>query len=287
VRVDAWGTESHYRTFVARWRGGVLNVISVGALGFLLVPLLIVVVISFSSAPYLSFPPPGFSLRWYRNFFYADETWLAAAWVSVRVAFCAMVAATVLGTALAFPLSRRQFRGRSFVEWLVLAPMIVPVIVSAVAFYGFFAPLKAVGSLAVLMVAHTVLALPFVVLYVSPAVRTFDERLEQAAMSLGAGPFYTLRRVTLPLIAPAVFSGALVAFLTSFDEVVVALFLSGLNPTLPKRMWDDIRLEINPTIAAVSTLLVAVTVLLFVLLAVLRAASRRRTSGDASPVGNL
>jgi len=196
---------------------------------------------------------------------------------SVEVAALTTLAATTLGTAAALAL-RRPFRGRAVVSLVVLAPMVVPVIIVAIGIYGLYARLQLVGTLAGLVLAHTVLALPFVVIVVTATLRGFDETLELAAQNLGAGRWQTFRRITLPLIRPGVIAGALLAFITSFDEVVVAIFVSGSRqPTLPKQMWDGIRTEIDPTVAAVSTLLIAVTTVVLAAVTLVR----RRAEEDA------
>jgi putative spermidine/putrescine transport system permease protein len=239
-------------------RHPLLLVLGAAVLVFLALPLLVVVPISFSAAKYLTFPPPGWSAQWYERYFGSRE-WMNATVRSVEVATLTTLAATTLGTAAALAL-RRSFRGRALVSLIVLAPMVVPVIIVAIGIYGLYARLQLVGTLAGLVLAHTVLALPFVVVVVTATLRGFDETLELAAQNLGAGRWATFRLVTLPLIRPGVVSGALLAFITSFDEVVVAIFVSGSRqPTLPKQMWDGIRTEIDPTVAAVSTLLIAVT----------------------------
>src|SRR4029077_7673165 len=211
-----------------------------------------------SAANYLTSPPPGWSAQWYERYFGSRE-WMNATVRSVEVATLTALAATTLGTAAALAL-RRSFRGRALVSLIVLAPMVVPVIILAIGIYGLYARLQLVGTLDRVVLAHPVLALPFVVVVVSATLRGFDETLELAAQNLGAGRWQTFRLITLPLIRPGVVSGALLAFITSFDEVVVAIFVSGSRqPTLPKQMWDGIRTEIDPTVAAVSTLLIAVT----------------------------
>jgi putative spermidine/putrescine transport system permease protein len=221
-------------------------------------PLAVVLPISFSAAKYLTFPPPGWSLQWYARYFGSRE-WMSATVRSFEVAVLTTAAATAVGTAAALAL-REPFRGRSLVRLIVLAPLVVPVIIVAIAIYGLYAQLKLVGTLSGLVLAHTVLALPFVVVIVSATLHGIDETLELAAQNLGANRWHTFRLVTLPLIRPGVVSAALLAFITSFDEVVVAIFVSGTQAaTLPKQMWDGIRTEIDPTVAAVSTLLIAVT----------------------------
>ncbi len=235
-----------------------LIALGVAILIFLALPLAVVIPISFSAAKYLTFPPPGWSTQWYERYFGSRE-WMSATLRSVEVAVLTTAAATAVGTAAALAL-RRSFRGKSLVSLIIVAPMVVPVIIVAIGIYGLYARLQMVGTLHGLVLAHTVLALPFVVVVVAATLRGFDETLELAAQNLGANRWQTFRLVTLPLIRPGIVSGALLAFITSFDEVVVAIFVSGARaPTLPKQMWDGIRTEIDPTVAAVSTLLIVVT----------------------------
>ena len=223
-------------------------------LAFLALPILIVVALSFSSASYLTFPPPAFGIRWYRAYLASSE-WLASTWLSLAVAACVVVLATALGTLAALGLARLPRAMRVAVVAMILSPLIVPGIVVAIGIYYVFARYRLVGTPAGLVLAHTCLAVPFVVTSVSASLAGLDRRLEQAALSLGATPWGTFRQVTLPLIRPGVLVGALFAFITSFDELIVALFLSGSGAiTLPRRMWDDLRFAIDPTIAAVSTL---------------------------------
>jgi putative spermidine/putrescine transport system permease protein len=242
---------------------------------FLAAPLAVVMPISFSAAKYLTFPPPGWSLQWYARYFGSRE-WMSATVRSFEVALLTTLAATAVGTAAALAL-RRPFRGRSLVRLIILAPMVVPVIIVAIGIYGLYAKLRMVGTLHGLVLAHTVLALPFVVVVVSATLNGLDATLELAAQNLGANRWQTFRFVTLPLIRPGVVSAALLAFVTSFDEVVVAIFVSGTQATtLPKQMWDGIRTEIDPTVAAVSTLLIAVTAAVIGISAVVR----RRAAAD-------
>jgi len=229
---------------------------------FLALPILIVAVLSFSSASYLTFPPPAFGLRWYAAYLGSEE-WLASTWLSLTVAGCVVILATSLGTLAALGLSRLRGPMRAAVAALIVSPLIVPGIIAAIGIYYAYSRYRLVGTPIGLVLAHTCLAVPFVVTSVSASLAGFDRRLEQAALSLGATPWGTFRQVTLPLISPGVLVGALFAFITSFDEVIVALFLSGSGAiTLPRRMWDDLRFAIDPTIAAVSTLTIALTAML-------------------------
>jgi putative spermidine/putrescine transport system permease protein len=226
----------------------------------MIAPIIVVVVLSFSSASYLTFPPPAFGLRWYREYL-GSRDWLAATTLSVEVAISVVVLSTFLGVLATLGLARLPRVARLLATGLILSPLIMPVIIVAIGIYYAFARYGLVGTPAGLVLAHTCLAVPFVVTSVGASLAGFDRRLEMAALSLGATPFGTFRQVTLPLIMPGVLVGALFAFITSFDELVVALFLSGANAvTLPRRMWEDLRYALDPTIAAVSTLTILVTV---------------------------
>jgi putative spermidine/putrescine transport system permease protein len=246
---------------------------------FLAFPIVVVMVVSFSSATYLTFPPPAFGLRWYEAYF-GSEDWLRPTWLSIWVAAAVVVLATLLGTLAALGITRLPKVLRVVVAGLVLSPLIVPGIVVAIGIYYAFSRYGLVGSPVGLILAHTCLAVPFVVTSVSASLAGIDPRLEQAALSLGATPSGTFFQVTLPLIRPGVLVGALFAFITSFDELIVALFISGSGAvTLPRRMWDDLRFAIDPTIAAVSTLTIVLTVLLMGCAHLLRRrAERMRTA---------
>jgi putative spermidine/putrescine transport system permease protein len=226
----------------------------------MIAPIIVVIMLSFSSASYLTFPPPAFGVRWYREYL-GSRDWLAATALSIEVAVSVVVLSTVLGTLATLGLARLPRTARMLATGLILSPLIMPVIIVAIGVYYAFARYGLVGTPAGLVLAHTCLAVPFVVTSVGASLAGFDRRLEMAALSLGATPFGTFRQVTLPLIMPGVLVGALFAFITSYDELVVALFLSGANAvTLPRRMWEDLRYALDPTIAAVSTLTILVTV---------------------------
>jgi putative spermidine/putrescine transport system permease protein len=227
---------------------------------FLVLPSLIVVPMSFNADNLMRFPPRGFSLVWYETYF-ARENWRVATVNSVLIAILATGLATLLGTLSAYGLVRGRIPLRNAFIFVMLMPMIVPPIVSAVSMYGVFATLDLVGTIPGMALAHTVLALPFVVINVSAVLQRMDWRAEQAARSLGASAPRAFWLVTLPLIRPGIVAGAIFAFITSFDEVVVALFLSGARAvTLPVQMWSGLRFEINPVVASVSTMLIGVSV---------------------------
>jgi putative spermidine/putrescine transport system permease protein len=242
---------------------------------YLVFPVFIVAPVSFSSAKYLQFPPPGWSLQWYQNYLQRPG-WVPATLLSIRVAVAVAILATVLGTAASLALVRGRFPGRDAVNSFIVSPLIVPGIIVAIGVYFVYAQAKLVGNPLGLVFAHTALALPFVVTNVSATLQGFDERLEYAAMNLGANRWQTFRRVTLPIIRPGVFAGALFAFITSFDELIVALFISGTGAvTLPRKMWDSLRQDIDPTIAAVSTILITISVVILFTAELLRQRSER------------
>jgi putative spermidine/putrescine transport system permease protein len=232
---------------------------------FLMLPLIVVFPISLSSAAYMQFPPPGFSWQWYERYL-DDPQWIDATIRSLYVGAATALLALALGVPLAFSLVRGRFAGRAILDRLALAPLIVPTIIVSVAVYGLFAKLKLIGEWYGLVVAHTVLALPYVVLVMGAGLRDFDRSLEQAAEGLGAGRWSILLRVTLPLLRPSLVSAGLLAFISSFDELVVALFLAGPNMTLPKKMFDNILMEIDPTIAAVSVMQILLVSIVLVLI---------------------
>jgi putative spermidine/putrescine transport system permease protein len=218
---------------------------------FLMLPLLVVFPISVSSASYMQFPPPGFSWQWYQRYF-GDEIWIEATIRSFQVAALCTLLAMLLGVPLAFLLVRSKRRGTWILDRLAAAPIIVPTIILSIAIYSIFARLQLIGVWYGVAIAHTVLALPFVVILVGAGLRGFDQAQEQAAMGLGASWPVAIWRITLPQLRPSLISAAFLAFISSFDELVVAMFLSGAAMTLPKKMFDNIMMEIDPTIAAVS-----------------------------------
>lgn len=237
---------------------------------FMILPSLIVIPMSFNESRMLQFPPRGFSLEWYRTFFERPD-WTVATLNSFVVAVLTTLLATVLGTVAALGLVRGRVPLRGLVTSVLLTPLIVPTIVTAVALYNVLAPIQLVGTIPGMVLAHTVLALPFVVVNVSAVLQRMDWRIEQAARSLGASPVTAFFLVTLPVIRPGILAGALFAFITSFDEVVVAIFISGTEAaTLPVRMWSGLRFEINPVVASASTLLIALSVVVLVLATLLR-----------------
>ncbi|MEO5660802.1 MAG: ABC transporter permease [Polaromonas sp.] len=250
------------------WYG--LRVFCGGVLFFLLLPILVIIPLSFSNSSFLSYPIPGWSLRWYQELLGSDD-WAKATRNSFIVAPLATLIATTLGTLAAVGLARIQFFGKGLLTSLLIAPMVVPIVVVGVSTYLFFARIGLSDSYAGLVLVHAALGAPFVVTTVMATLQGFNQNLVKASLSLGAGPMQTFFRVTLPVIAPGVISGALFAFATSFDEVVVTLFLAGpAQTTLPRQMFTGIRENISPTIAAVATLLILFTALLMMTMEWLR-----------------
>ena len=237
---------------------------------YLLAPTLVIVPMSFTEAKILSFPPQGFSLQWYQRMF-TDPQWAAGIQHSAQVGFLTAILATALGTLAALGLTRGRFPGRTVVNALALSPLIVPVVVIAIGMFAVFVQWKIAGSVVGLVLAHTALALPFVIVNVGTSLRTIDRNLELAAANLGADPRRSFLHITLPLILPGVLAGAIFSFITSWDEVVVALFLTSARyRTLPVEMWEQVRSVVDPTVAAVSTTLFVVTTALLVVLFVVR-----------------
>ena len=256
------------------WRA-VLYTTSALVLFFLMAPILAIVPLSFNSGSFLTYPLDGLSLRWY-DAFLASGQWMRALKNSFVIGLSAAAVATVLGTLAALGLTRADFRGKGIVMAILLSPMIVPVVIVAVGFYFFFAPLGLTASYTGLILAHTALGTPFVVITVAATLKGFDDNLARASASLGAAPLTTFFRVILPLIAPGVFSGALFAFATSFDEVVVVLLVAGPEQrTLPREMFSGLRENISPTITAVATIMILVSVLMLASLELLRRRNER------------
>ncbi|MGE9552818.1 ABC transporter permease [Erwinia amylovora] len=251
------------------------NFYGAAVLIFLIVPILVIVPLSFNSSSFLSYPLSGFSLRWYQTFFHSQE-WLNALGNSLMIAPMATLLATVLGVLASVGLVRGEFRGKGLVMAILISPMVAPVVIIAVGMFFFFARLSLLNSYLGLVLAHALLGVPFVVITVVAVLKSYDTNLSRAAASLGASPFLTFRKVTLPLIAPGVFSGALFAFAASFDEVVVTLFLaSPRQRTLPIQMFAGIRENLDPTIAAAASLMIGASLILLIVMELLRRRGER------------
>lgn len=242
---------------------------------FLIAPILAMMPLSFNAEPYFSYPMPALSLRWYEEFF-TSERWQTALRNSIIVAVATTVLSTVLGTLAALGLSRPNFPARATVMAILISPMVVPIVITAVGMYFFYATIGLSNTFAGLILAHTALATPFVVIIVTTTLIGFDQTLIRAGASLGAAPPRVFFKVVLPLILPGMISGALFAFVTSFDEVVVVLFLASPDQrTLPKQMFTGIREMISPTITAAATLLIVFSVFMLTAVEFLRRRSER------------
>jgi putative spermidine/putrescine transport system permease protein len=258
---------------------------AIAVLFFLIAPLVVIIPLSFNAEPYFSFTskmltldPSGFSLRWYRDIL-ENPQWLQAISNSLIIAVCATALSTVLGTLAALGLARSNMPFRDLIMAILISPLVVPIIIAAAGMYFFYSGIGLAQTHLGIILAHTTLGTPFVVITMTATLSAFDRNLVKAASSLGADPITAFFRVTLPLVAPGMISGALFAFAASFDEVVTVLFLGGPDQrTIPRQMWSGIREQISPTILAVAVLLIIVSSLL--LLTVERL--RRRHAPQAS-----
>ena len=249
---------------------------------FLMLPILVIVPLSFNAQPYFTFTegmlaldPDAYSLRWYEQIF-TDPRWTLAIRNSFQVGIAAALLATVLGTVAAVGLSSPHMPAKRLITAILLSPMIVPLIIIAAGMFFFYTRFDLVGSWLGLVIAHAALGVPFVIITVTATLTGFDRSLYNAGLSLGASPVRVFWDVVIPLIRPGVISGGLFAFVTSFDEVVLVLFLAGPEQrTIPRQMFSGLREQINPTILAVATLLVVVSMALLLTLEVLRRRSER------------
>ncbi|MDX3925953.1 MAG: ABC transporter permease [Shinella sp.] len=257
----------------------------VGTVGlFLLLPILVIIPLSFNPEPYFSFTrkmilldSDGWSLRWYRQVV-QDPQWRLAFKNSMTVAAIVTPIATALGTCAALGLRHLPSSQRSVVTLVLSSPLIVPVIIVAAGTYLLFAPLGLTQSLTGIVLAHTALAAPFVVITVSGALTTFDERLLRAAAILGASPVRAFLRITLPIMAPGIVAGALFAFATSFDEAVLTLFLAGYDQrTIPLQMWSGVRDQLSPAVLVVASLLVTLVSIIMAAIGIQQAIFHRRS----------
>ena len=249
---------------------------------FLIAPIIIIIPLSFNAEPYFTFTramltldPEGYSLRWYQDFL-ASDSWMHSIKNSFIIAIGATIIAATLGTLAALGLSRSHMPFKAAIMGVLISPMIVPLIISAAGMFFFYSKIGLAQSYPGIILAHAALGTPFVVITVTATLSGFDHSLTRAAASLGADPTTTFFKVTMPLILPGVISGALFAFITSFDEVVIVLFLAGVEQrTIPREMWSGIREAMSPNILAVATILIAISVLLLVSLELLRRRNER------------
>ena len=269
---------------------------------FLMLPILVVLPLSFNVSPYfsftegmMSFDPEAYSLRWYKDILtngmkvpdapvdwaWISDTWNNAQWMrairnSFFIGICATLLSTALGTLAAIGLSREEMPYRRLIMSILISPMIVPLVITAAGMFFFYSKIHLSQTYIGVIMAHAVLGTPFVIITVTATLVGFDKSLVRAANSLGAGPITTFFKVQMPLIIPGVISGGLFAFITSFDEVVAVLFLASPEQrTIPRQMWSGIREQISPTILAVATLLVILSVILLTVIELLRRRSDR------------
>lgn len=242
-----------------------LYILAVVIMLLLVLPTLIVIPMSFSDSQYLEFPPKNWSLRWYQNYFGSNE-WMLATATSLKAAFLTMIVATPVGVVAAYGLHTSQVKYVRAAFVLLITPMMVPVVLIAIGSFYVFVKLKLLYSLTGLVLAHSILALPLVIIVTGSALKSYDMNQELAARSLGAPRWKAFLTITLPQLRFAVVIAALLSFLTSFDEVVIAMFISGGdNPTLTRNMFNALRDQIDPTIAAISTIMIVVTSLMMIL----------------------
>lgn len=250
-----------------------------GVLLFLILPILIILPISFSAGNMLAFPLPGFSLRWYETIA-TTPAWLDAARNSLVIGASSTALSMILGTMAAIGLSRARFRFKPLIVALVVSPILIPIVITAVGMYFFFVAIGLVGTYPGLILAHTALSVPFVVVTVMATLDGFDTNLMRAAAGLGAPPLTAFRRVMLPIIFPGIASGGLFAFATSFDEIVVTFFLAAPEQrTLPRQIFSGVREYVSPGIAAVATLLIIFSAALLTTVELLRRRSERLRTG--------
>lgn len=232
---------------------------------FLILPVLIIIPMSFSSSQYIEFPPPGFSTKWYETFFNSPK-WMDALTNSIEIGIITTILALILGVLVAEGIHKSNFKGKGIVTEFFMMPMLVPAIIIGIAIYRFESDYGFNGTIFGLIIAHTVLAIPFVIRTVLASLSGLNPNYELAAQNLGANKVQTFFKVTLPIIRPALFSGAMFAFATSFDEVVVSQFLCGVViKTLPKVMWDGLNQQLDPTITPIASIVIIVITVLMVI----------------------
>jgi putative spermidine/putrescine transport system permease protein len=257
------------------FRKWAMYVYAVVLLSFIILPLLIVVPMSLSSSNALAFPTSGYSLRWYAEL-WADQRWPNALWNSLVIGLTTTLLSCILGIPAAVGLAWGNFPGKKLIYLIIAAPLVVPVVIVGVAAFSFFAALGLVGNKLSIILTHTAMAVPVMLTTVVASLSTFDRTLVRAAASLGAGTMRTFVKVILPLITPGVITGAIIAFIISFDEVVVASFLSsGSERTLPRMIFSGVRESISPAVAAAAVLLIVFSAILLALVGWLHVRTRR------------
>lgn len=255
---------------IRNWTSTLLRIYVAAMCVFLLAPIVIVVILAFSGDGYLHFPPSSLSLQWFDRFF-GDLQWQRALLSSLIIGLIACTVSTMVAFFAAYAFLRTEFRGKKLLLSLMLTPIIVPSIITAIAMYYLAGMLGLIGSYLWIGLCHAVIAMPIVILILLAALHAVDPNLERAALGLGASRCRVFCRIVLPIALPGIMSGMLFAFLASFDELLIALFLSGVNAqTLPVRIWNSLNLQVEPTIAAVSAFLIGVTSLILTVDGILR-----------------
>ena len=261
-------------TSVARFPAS--KVIALVVMTFVAAPMFVVIPMSFSTAPSLEFPPPGYWLGYYHRFF-TDRNWLVPLFNSLVIGAGTVVLTMLLAAPAAFALDRYQFRFKALLNVLLMMPLVVPHIVMALAYYSYFGQLRLVQSYTGLIIAHTCLSIPIAILLLTAALKTFDRNLERAAASLGARPLETFFRITLPVLMPSFVIAALFVFIHSFDETVIALFISGRDTnTLPRQMFNSFQMQADPVLSAASSVLFSLVLIAVGMTGVVRALRSRR-----------
>ena len=253
-----------------------LYLVSFIILFLLIVPSLVVIPISFSAGQYLEFPPKEWSLRWYENYFFSWKVengfndWMSATWTSVKVAILTVIMATPIDTMAAYGLVNGSSRLSKILFPIFISPMMVPIILVAIGLFYFFVQFKLLNTVTGLVLGHSLVAMPLVLIIVSAGLKNYDMNQEKVARSLGATRFRAFREITLPQIKFSIISASLIAFLTSFDEIIISLFVAGGdNSTITRSMFLSLRDQIDPTIAAISTILIIVSSGLLILVQLL------------------
>lgn len=269
-------TGASQATVAAQVAGGIV-------LAFLVLPIFAVVPASINEASFIKIPPESYSTRWYEAFF-ADAGWIRSVANSAKVALLATVFSVIVGTMTALALDRLSARWRMIVTGLVISPLIVPVIMISIALYYVSRRVGLYGTVPGLALGHALLCLPFVVINIGVSLARLDPNLLRAAAGLGAGPWHAFRTVTLPAILPGLSGGAAFAFVTSFDEVIISIFIAGYGAkTLPVKLWEEIRVEFTPMVAAGATIILLLTVVMFVAVQLVRGRAQRRAEMEARP----
>jgi putative spermidine/putrescine transport system permease protein len=243
---------------------------------YLLFPVIVVVTISLSSATYLNFPPPGLSLQWYQKMLH-DPEWLSAFWVTIKVGVLASLMATAVGVPAAFALVRHVIPGKALLNAIILSALVTPPIVSAIGVFLMYVPLGLVNSIAGLACAHAVAGIPFVVINTAASLRSADQDLERAAIIHGASPLAAAVRITLPIVSPGIVIGFILSFVHSAHELLIASFiLGGVGKPISVKMWSQVQATTDPSVTAVSTVLIGIAILTVISVGVTRSVANRR-----------